>query len=189
MDSVTLIGKNVRLLPIRYESIRYLYEWTIDVENAMLWTNKREIPPYEQYVQEIEWRLKNNILTQLMIHKADEDSPIGTIYAYDSNTSDGYTFVTIYLVPSCTRIGYGTEASMLFTDYLFAYMPLRKIYTDVYGYNDRSLHVIRAAGLIEEGCFRQHRWFNGRYADLYRFALYAKDWPEIRSRYLDAMSD
>lgn len=179
----TLSGSVVKLMPMTKEHMPLLYQWITDIETVMLWINRRDIPTYEQYLEEIQWKLKNNVLTQLIIARASDNVNIGTIYAYDTNTADGFTFVTIYLAPKYTNIGYGTEAARLFVDYLFAYLPIRKIYTEVYGYNQKSLRVMQSAGLIQEGCFKEHRWFNGSYTDLYRFALYRKDWQKIRQNY------
>lgn len=173
------------LVPVSRQNLPQLYQWVTNIETTMLWINRRDILTYEQYVEEMEWKIKHQVFTQLVITRRNDPAAVGTIYAYDTNFTDGYTFITVYLMPTCTRIGFGTEASQLFIDYLFAYLPLRKIYTEVFAYNQRSLAVMRAAGLQEEGCFRAHRWFNGMYHDLYRFALYSKDWPEIRVRYLE----
>lgn len=183
--SPTLTGSRISLTPVTGEDLSYLYKWAIDVESMMLWTNRRNIPPLQHYIEESEVRIKSNIITQLMIHQNDINTTIGTVYAYDAHLTDGFLFMTLFLINSHISQGYGAEASLLFIDYLFSYFPLRKIYTEVYDYNERSLHFHRRAGLQEEGCFLQHRFFNGVYADLYRFALYRSAWPEIRNRYIE----
>ncbi len=154
----------------------------------MLWINRRELPTYEVFANDLEWRLKHTILAQVMICERNDETPIGTVYAYDANLVDGYAFGTIYLPDAYRRQKIGVEALILFIDYLFAYFPLRKLYSEVYGYNQPSLSMMRAAGVVEEGCFRAHRYFGGQYADLYRFALYQDAWPEIRAACLQALN-
>lgn len=179
---LTLRGRLVDLQPIAQATLPHLYRWNTDISSLMLWTNRRDLCTYEQFIAETEWRLKNVVLSQLMIFETSTNNPVGTVFAYDANIGDGYAFGAIYIDHTYRRKRYGLEALCLFIDYLFAYFPLRKLYSDVYAYNAHSLAIMHAAGVIQEGCFREHRYYRGKYADLYRFALYARDWPAIQER-------
>jgi len=178
----TLQGHLVRLTPVSQSDLGHLYGWMNDPESLMLWINRRELTTYAQFVDDLEWRLKHMIVTQLMIRRHGTDEPIGTVYAYDANVVDGYAFGTIYLPQTYRRQRFGIDALIVFIDYLFAYFPFRKLYSEVYSYNHHSFAMMQSAGAVEEGRLREHRYFDGHYADLYRFALYRRDWPGIRAK-------
>jgi RimJ/RimL family protein N-acetyltransferase len=178
----SLYGSLVYLEPLSQRTLSDLYRWSTDTRSLLLWLNRRDLVTFDEFVSQTEWRLKHATLVQLIIHESGTETPVGTIFAYDASIGDGYAFGTIYIDEPYRRKRYGLQALCLFIDYLFTYFPLRKLYSDVYAYNIHSLSVMRAAGVVQEGCFREHRYHAGRYEDLYRFSLYARDWPAIRAR-------
>jgi len=106
---------------------------------------------------------------------------IGLVYSFDVSLVNGYASLCIYLDPSHTGKGLGVEAGYLFVNYLMTYYPFRKLYTDIYGYNEHSLHVAAKIGFVIEGTLRAHRWFDGRYWDLHKLALYRDAWEKCKS--------
>ena len=61
---------------------------------------------------------------------------------------------------------------MLFHDYLFQYYPIRKVYSNVFGYNQTSLDFLLSAGFVVEGELKQHRYYGGAYHSMFTLALY-----------------
>jgi len=74
------------------------------------------------------------------------------------------------------------EAHVTFLDFLFRSLPLRKIYHEVYEFNLDATRILESGGFAEEGRFRQHVWYEDRYWDVIRFALYRDGWAEGRKR-------
>ena len=127
---------------------------------------------YEEFVEGMKRNLGKTRHMQLIIALKESKKLIGTIFAYGLNRVDGYVFVTTYLVREQERKGYGPEAVLLFSEYLFFTLSIHKVYLEAFGYNDHSLSVLRKSGISEEGCFKEHRFFGGVRYDVYRFALY-----------------
>lgn len=67
-------------------------------------------------------------------------------------------------------------------DYLFTCFPYRKVYAETYEFNSDSRRALENGGFVQEGHFRQHVWYDGRYWDLYKYALYREWWPATRER-------
>jgi RimJ/RimL family protein N-acetyltransferase len=93
------------------------------------------------------------------------------------NREDGHCFIGAFIDEKYRRRGYGPETMLLYVRYLFAMYALRKIYVEIFDYNALSLGSLLSTGLPEgcitkEGCFKGHRYFNGAYHDVHRFAIY-----------------
>jgi RimJ/RimL family protein N-acetyltransferase len=75
--------------------------------------------------------------------------------------------------------GYGTEAKMLLLEFAFNELNLRKIYSDVIGYNERSLKYAKKCGYVEEARLPEHYFRKGKYWDKVILAVYSKEWQEL----------
>jgi hypothetical protein len=68
---------------------------------------------------------------------------IGLVFDYERAIEDAHTKVTALLQEEATSRGVGIIAAALFSDWLFQSPPLRKIYLDVYGFNERVTTILR----------------------------------------------
>jgi len=134
----------------------------------------------EEFDRELRYDFSRDRHEQFLIIKQSTSLPIGTIFSYNFNPTDGYTFITIYLDEKLEKKGYGALAFSLFCQYLFEIYSLHKIYIEIYSYNEYSLSTSLTGGLVEEGRFKEHRLIDGRRWDLIRFALYSNRLDYIR---------
>jgi len=176
----TLQTKRIKLRPIiEDKDMPLLFQWRNDARTMHLWIGRNFPVSWEQFKDELFADFNRDRHIQLMIEKGKQT--IGTIYSYSPNFSDGTVFVTTYLSADYTKRGYGVEALLLFADYLMTYYPFRKIYLESYEYNRLSKQTLEKGHMEEEGCFKAHRYFDGRYWNLYRFALYQERLDEVRA--------
>jgi len=108
--------------------------------------------------------------------------PVGFLQAYNFSTDWGWAYLLAYFDPKSWRPGAVTEATFLFAEYLFDAFPLRKLYGDIFEYNDKVLNLLRKVGCREEGRFEQHVWFGDRYWALIRMSLFRETWLADRER-------
>jgi RimJ/RimL family protein N-acetyltransferase len=106
---------------------------------------------------------------------------VGTVFSFDISLVNGYVSLGAYIATAHRGRKHGPEGGALFLDYLFAYYPMRKIYTDIFSYNAHSLHVATRYGFEVEATFKRHRWYRDRYWDVYRVALYRETWDRVRN--------
>lgn len=183
-----LRGKLVHLRPVHPGDYGLLTEWASEPADLGLWTADRRILSHEEAVDRVIFRLQNVEFTRFMAMDNVTEEPAGTVYAYDAHPDDGYCFFTVYTMPDFVGRGHGAEAAILMADYLFSnFSWLHKLYSDVYAYNTRSLGLNRKAGLQEEGCFKEHRFYAGQRWDMHRFALYRCQWEEQRGSRLSVI--
>lgn len=84
--------------------------------------------------------------------------------------------------------GYGTEAKMLLLGHAFRRLNLRKVYSNVYAPNERSMRCQLRCGYVEEGRFKDDMFRDGEYHDVVTLAAWRhtfeaaeKEWKEKRS--------
>lgn len=104
---------------------------------------------------------------------------IGFIYSYEYSTIDLNCRVCCFLNRQYRDVGFGAVCTMKFVDELFSKYPLRKVYADIYDYNEQSLKSIRDSGFTEEVCFKAYRYYNGRYYDMHTLGLGREKFYEV----------
>ncbi len=78
--------------------------------------------------------------------------------------------------------GYATEASRLLVDYGFTKLRLKRIYAYAMTHNPNSHHVLKKCGFIKEGLLRDYVKHQGRWRDVYAYAILKNEWENKRSK-------
>lgn len=68
--------------------------------------------------------------------------------------------------------GYGKEAMYLLFNYGFEQLHLRKICLKVVDFNTRAIELYKKVGFVEEGCLKNHVYYDGKYHNVYQMALF-----------------
>lgn len=163
-DIMFLKGRRIYLRPPTKE----------DIPLFLKWTNDREVNQYLSMflpvteIDETEWlndlqKKKNENITLVIVH-AKSGRPIGTmgLHRIDWKDRRGTTGALIGEKKFQNK-GYGTEAKMLFLDYAFNTLNLRKICSTVLGFNGRSVAYSKKCGYHVEGVLKSHVFKNGEY--------------------------
>lgn len=176
MNSLTAGILSLRI--INENDLPILHLWRNSDQFMTLCSTRRNTVTFDEFRHELAADFERDRHAQYLILR--KGIPIGTIYSYNLNKTDGYVFTTIYLVNEHTRKGYGVIAFALFMNYLFQSQNLHKIYTEAYSYNVSSLQAMRNAGFVEEGTFKEHRLLNGRRYHLVRLAFFRDSLPNLQ---------
>jgi RimJ/RimL family protein N-acetyltransferase len=177
----SLRSERVNLRPLCPDDYRTLFSWQSDLRNLHLWRTERDILSFEDFADDLRRRLRAFIQVLLMVEVTIDQHavPVGIVYSYNTDLVDRYTYICVYLTPEFTAQGIGPEAGHLFAEYLFAYFGFRKIYSEIFAYNEPSLKAALRNGFVEEGCLKAHRWFGDRHWDLHILALTAEAFKEL----------
>lgn len=172
-------GRWVKLRPLSRADYLTFFRWRADIESLHLWSPERRVPTFEEYAEELD-RFLNTTVTLLILTGRDE--AIGFVQVYHLSYINGWCRFLIYVDQEHRNRGYVLEAVLLFGDYIFSNFNFRKVYADVFEYNRAVLKMLRSAGFVEEGCLKEHVFFDGRFWALYHLALYRHDWERLRDR-------
>lgn len=178
-NPVSLKGSLVNLRTISEDDLGLLYDWREDPESLYLWTSYRHIGAREETERELVEDIRSHWHLYFIIETAVEHKPVGFIYSYEHQLVDGHCTVTTFVDKEYRTRGYGVEAHALFLRYVFAFFNFRKVYGDFYEFNKLSLSVIAKSGYRLEGTFPEHRYFNGAWHTMRRFAFYRDDVSKI----------
>mgnify|MGYP001582364459 CR=1 FL=1 len=162
----------IALRPIEESDYSVLYKWRNEFRFLKLVSSRREVVSFDAFSKELKREFERNRHMQFIVERKNEGSSIGTIYSFNLNQVDGYIFVNIYIDEVYENMGYGAEAVTLLVCYLFKFLPIHKIYFEAFEYNGLSVSTLRNAGFQEEGRFKEHRFFDGKRHDVFRFAAY-----------------
>ena len=154
-----------------------LWRWRNSADFKQFCTMRKSCISLEEFARELSSDFARDRFCQMIIRlrQNGRSREIGTIYCYNLNRQHGYAFVTIYIDSEFQKRGYGAEAFASFIAGIFATVPeLHKIYAEAYSINEKSISCLRAAGFVQEGCFREHSVINNNRCDLLRFALFRR---------------
>jgi len=171
MDTA-LETRRIRLRPIERKDYPILHRW----RNGAKWIShlsaNRAIVGFDRFEDEMKEEFRRGRQLQFIIELKRTDEQIGTIFTHNWSSVDGYVFINTYVTKEFERAGHGAEASILLLLYMFDFFGVNKIYFEAFVYNDLSISTIRTAGLVEEGRFREHRFYKDERHDVLRFAIY-----------------
>jgi len=69
------------------------------------------------------------------------------------------------------RKGYGREMAARVLQYAFEEIDLHTVFAIVSPLNEGSQKIVKSLGLVQEGCFRDSHFFEGKYYDLLQFSV------------------
>lgn len=124
------------------------------------------------------------VFAQFLVVMRIDNTPIGVVAGYGADYRNGFARVAAVCDPMYEKRGWPVEGWHLFLDYVFASMPLRKLYADVLEFN-ASLF---SAGLLKdfevEGRLTKHEYLDGQYWDLFVLGLTRDRWSSRAERSL-----
>jgi RimJ/RimL family protein N-acetyltransferase len=72
--------------------------------------------------------------------------------------------------------GYGTDAIRTLLRFAFQELGMHKVCLNVDSVNERAVACYKKCGFVQEGRFREHRFYHGEYKDDLSMAVLADDW-------------
>lgn len=171
----------MRLRPLEEGDLQTLYVWRNESNFLSLFSPRRTVVSYEKFVAEHKRDMERERHLQFIVEIVGRNRVLGTIYSYNLNLVDGHVFMGGYMPKDTRELGYGAISCALYISYLFEFFPLHKIYFEALGYNKYSLPLLQNFGFIEEGRFKEHRFYDGGRHDLIRMAVYRDGLGKIQS--------
>jgi len=180
---VFLRGDRVILRPLSKSDLPRLLRWINDpevryyLESFMPMSETEE----EKWLENLDKRKPNDLVLAI---ETTEGVHIGNMGLHRINWRDR-TATTGAMIgeKEYWGKGLGTEAKMLFMDYAFNTLNLRRITSQVLVFNCRSIAYSKKCGYVEEGIFREHIWRNGEYHDLVNLAVFRDGFEKAREEW------
>ncbi len=173
--------RDVSLVPITQQDLPFISTVFGDCESMHLWGHRQACDELQFYDSWRSWSAERMNSKFLVLVRSQ---PAGIVFDYERNVEDGHTKIATILKQSAVGKGNGIVATALFCSWLFKTAPLRKVYMEVFAFNEEMLRIAEKLGLTEEMRRVEHRFWNGRYWDQYGFSISRNDAPQLTSRLL-----
>ena len=148
----------------------------------------QEKNPHNSIVEFENWilnQLRGSFHDFYIIEVAETEQMVGFLYSYNFRLNDGHCMICVYIKPEFRNVGVGMQCGIRFIHELFRDYTLRKIYLTVYDYNRQSLLSNLHAGFHEEGCYKDYRYFYGKFWDMHLLAIDRDVFYQLHEKYLE----
>lgn len=172
--------RGISLRQVAEHDMPFLFRLFTDPARCHLWLRGRRVYDEAGFYRAWSAWTSDEMAAKFIVESGGR--AVGLVFDHDRSTEDGWTKATTLLTEESVGHGGGVVATALFMDWLFAALPFRTIYHEVYGYNTSVVRIWRKLGLVEEGVLTANRFWNGAYWDLHIFALRREAWSEMRPR-------
>lgn len=143
----------------------------------------------ERFPVLFERRLSNNY-SDFFIITNQNDAFIGFVISYDYSPNDLHMKVMEYISPDYRNGIYTAIGLIKFMHILFSHYCIKKIYTEVYGFNTESLKSHSSFGFEEEARLKDYRYYKGRSWDFVIFSItkerFYEKYQKIITKCIDA---
>lgn len=107
-----------------------------------------------------------------------DDKIVGSVGGYfeDGVLAKWYDMgITVYATEMWDK-HIGSQALKLFITYLFNLYDIPHLGLTTWSGNPRMMHVAEKIGMKQEACFRQVRFYNGKYYDSVQYGILRNEW-------------
>lgn len=173
-------SKNLTLRILESRDIETLRIWRNDPEISQFFADAAPISEPEQKI----WfeRVSTNPCAYYMIVEKD-DKFIGVANVKDIRWIHRTGSYGIYCLPSASNQMIPVEAAILFLDWCFDCLNLRKIHGDILDSNTRSQRFHKGLGFQDEGILRKQVFHQGEYHDLVAVGVFRDEYMKATSKY------
>ena len=163
-----LIGKQIYLRPITISEE--------DTNNIIRWRNSDVVRPFFIYQKpftvegHLKW-LESEIFSgkgyQFIIHRVEDDKPIGCSYLRDLDTECRKAEYGVFIGEESEKgKGIGTESLGLVMQFSFKELGLHKLFARAFANNPASINSFLKNGFEQEAYLKDEVFVNGEYRDV-----------------------
>ncbi len=166
-------GKLVRLSAIAAAHWEVFYQWNLDSESAR---HLYEVPfpssaeRVRTWVEEAAKHETNAENFDFVIERLDGEM-VGSIGTHHCNLRFGTFMYGLAIMSPHQRKGYASEATRLVLRYYFQERRYQKANTEVYSFNEPSIHLHERLGFTLEGRLRRSVFTQGQYFDRLQYGM------------------
>ena len=171
-----LIGTKIYLRPLEREDAPLFVVWLNDREVTRTLLVSRPIN-LQAEVEYLENAYKSEHDTVLGIAVKETDKLVGSTGLQRMDFSNRHVRFGIFIGEKEEwGKGYGTEATLLMTQYAFETLNMNRVWLHVFADNERGIRAYERVGFTREGVLRQESYREGRYWNTITMAILREEW-------------
>lgn len=164
-----------------------------DLKLVLDWRNQLHIRENMYTDHIISWEEHVAWFHRVELHKNSEyfileikEIPAGFLSIVDIDKKNGKCYWGFYIGDISAPRGSGSIFEFLALNYIFNELHIRKLYCEVFAFNEKVIKLHKKFGFKQEGLFREHILKNNKYEDVVSLALfrneYVETFPSIEKR-------
>lgn len=168
----SLSGSRVRLRPVLPSDLEWLYLAASEPETSLKWRLQGSSISFDRFAEFL-WR---GTEVQFLILDRASDVRLGLVQLirYDPRASTAH--LSAFVSKEAQGLGWPLEGVLLFIDYVFTSISIRKIYLESLTPAYEQYASIVGTYLELEGVLREHDVFDGQLVDLHISSLTRSRW-------------
>jgi len=187
IQTVTLEGKVVRLLPLRREHWKALWEVAKDAaEDIFRWIPypMRSAEDFDQWAEKaLVEQERGESLVFVTVERKSGRLIGSTRFMNIDRANRRVEIGSTWIAPQWQRTAINTEAKYLMIRHAFEQWGCIRVELKTDALNEKSRNAILRIGAKEEGTLRRHLvTHTGRVRDTVYFSILDSEWPEVRTR-------
>ena len=160
-----------------------------DSETLLQWRNKESVRKF-MYTDHIITAEEHNVwLNAVLMGNVGEfkvfefeGKPIGIINVVDIDKKNSRCYWGFYVGVDNPPLGVGGAMEFFALEYIFEELMIRKLYCEVFSFNETVLKLHKKFGFKEEGCFKEHVLKNEKLEDVVSLAAFSSDWLNVKKK-------
>lgn len=174
-----LMGKQLKLGPLREKDLDTLAKWYEDVEFLRFYDFHPATPKTREQLVSIYKNGGSDEFIPLAVRKTDDDELLGLVEIDGISYNNRFAWISIGLGSEAERgRGYGYEALSLAIRFAFNELNLERLQLNVISYNTAGIRLYEKLGFKKEGVYREAVLRDGNRSDLYLYGLLRKEWTQ-----------
>jgi len=185
-DIVFLKGRKTTLRPVQKNDLANCLRWINDPEVTRF--TRGFLPRTEKF--EAEWyenldKRKDDVVFSVIA----DDKHIGIMGIHGIEWKDRVASTgAIIGDKEYWGKGFGTDAKMQIMNYAFNTLNLRKLWSKVRAFNERSFKYCIKCGYVVEGTLRKQSFCDGEYFDEIVLGVFREEWLPVWEKYSNPVS-
>ncbi|HOP06106.1 MAG TPA: GNAT family protein [candidate division Zixibacteria bacterium] len=171
----SLIGAKVYLRPATPTDLENMWLWRALSEPQSMSSHPLILRTAAEFMEGFKARNITDAEQRFAICRKKDKMPVGIVRFFGFNSLNRSAELGLIVDPDERKNGYGSEAIMILTDYLFDYRGLYKVHAQTAAFNKGTVALLESLGFHRDGILRSHYFFNKEFHDGYIYSLLLSD--------------
>lgn len=182
MKGKLINGKRISIGPVKLSDARHLAQYFNETKHYLGAVSAKDmtISSEKDYIKKANQADDLYYFGIRLIHSGEI---IGTMSVTGIDKHNGIAETGAMIGEAFTGQGYGTEAKHLLLDFAFNQLKLRKLYSNVHGFNERSRAYSLRCGYVQEATLPEYMLWNGKYWYKWILSINKEQWEEKYNMY------
>jgi len=174
-----LKGNKVRVRSLEREDLPRVWQWFNDEDVMYYWASPGSMVSMAELERHFSKSLEATDYGRWFIIEDEGQRPIGLMMYFNLDRRHRRAEVGILIgEKDCWDKGYGTEAMIIFLDYLFNELGLHRVYLHTQDYNLRAFKSYEKCGFVKEGVVRERYFIKGKYHDGFLMSILSHEFSQ-----------